>query len=85
VLPGHVVMVPVGRRKLPRVSLSAGGFVFFWYLFMKYHRVNGSLLGGAYPLARSGCYEACSPDDAASVGDGIDSHSSARCEGRVAS
>jgi hypothetical protein len=51
--PGLVAMVPVGRWKLPRTSLSADGFVIFWYLFMKYHRANGSLPGGAYPLARS--------------------------------
>jgi hypothetical protein len=53
VSPGLVVTMPVGRRKLPRASLSAGGFVLFWYLFMKYRRVNRSLPRGAYPLARS--------------------------------
>jgi hypothetical protein len=51
--PSLVVTMPVGRRKLPGATLSAGGFVLFWYLFMKYHRVNGSLPGGAYPLASS--------------------------------
>jgi hypothetical protein len=51
--PSLVVMVPIGRRKLPGATLSVGGFVLFWYLFMKYHRVNGSLPGGAYPLASS--------------------------------
>jgi hypothetical protein len=48
--PGLVATVPLRRRKLPRASLSAGGFVLFWYLFMKYHRVNGSLPVGAYLL-----------------------------------
>jgi hypothetical protein len=46
-------MVLVGRRKLPRALLSPDGFVLFWYLFMKYRRVNGFLSGGAYTLARS--------------------------------
>jgi hypothetical protein len=32
-----------------QASLLAGGFVPFLYVFMKYHRVNGSLPGGAYP------------------------------------
>jgi hypothetical protein len=53
VLPGLVAIVHVGSRKLPGVSLSANGFVLFWYLFMKYCRVNGSLPGGAYSLAWS--------------------------------
>jgi hypothetical protein len=51
--PGLVAMVPVGRWKLPRASLSVGAFVLFWYMCMKYCRVNGTLPGGAYPLARS--------------------------------
>jgi hypothetical protein len=51
--PGLVATVPIGRRKLFGASLSAGGFVLFWYLFMKYRRVNRFLLGGAYPLLRS--------------------------------
>jgi hypothetical protein len=29
VLPGLVAMVPIGKRKLPKVPLSAGGFVLF--------------------------------------------------------
>jgi hypothetical protein len=49
VSPGLVATVPIGRRKLPRASLSAGGLVLFWYMFMKYHRVNGLLPGGSYP------------------------------------
>jgi hypothetical protein len=49
VLHGLVATVPVGWRKLPVASLSAGGFVLFWYLFIKYHRVNGFLPDGAYP------------------------------------
>jgi hypothetical protein len=53
VSPGLVATVPIGRRKLPGASLSVGGLVLFWYLFMKYHGVNGLLPGGAYPLARS--------------------------------
>jgi hypothetical protein len=53
VLPGLVASVPIGRRKLPGASLSAGGLVLFWYLFMKYRRVNGVLPGGNYPLTRS--------------------------------
>jgi hypothetical protein len=48
-----VAMVPIRRRKLPGASLSAGGLVLFRYLFMKYRRLNGSLSGSAYPLARS--------------------------------
>jgi hypothetical protein len=51
--PSLVATVPVERRKLPGESLSAGGFVHFWYLFMKYRGVNGSLPHGAYSLARS--------------------------------
>jgi hypothetical protein len=54
--PGLVAVVPIGRRKLPGASLSVGGFVLFWYLFLKYHRINGSLPGGTYLLARSRCY-----------------------------
>jgi hypothetical protein len=46
--PGLVSTVLVGR-KLPRASLSTGGFVLFCFLFMKYNRVNGFLLGSAYP------------------------------------
>jgi hypothetical protein len=45
--PGLVATVPNRRRKLPGASLSAGGFVRFWYLFMKYHRINGFIPGGA--------------------------------------
>jgi hypothetical protein len=41
------------EEEAPWASLSAGGFVLFWYLFMKYHRVNGFLPCGAYPLVRS--------------------------------
>jgi hypothetical protein len=46
---------PTGcRLVLLRQCLSGGGsFVLLWYLFMKHHRVNGSLPGGAYPLERS--------------------------------
>jgi hypothetical protein len=51
--PCLTVIVPIGRRKLPGASLLAGAFVLFWYLFMKYHGVNGSLPGDAYHLARS--------------------------------
>jgi hypothetical protein len=54
--PGLAALVPIRRRKLPGASLSAGGIVLFWYLFMKYHSVYGYLPGGAYPLARSSCY-----------------------------
>jgi hypothetical protein len=46
---GLVVTMPIERRKLLEASLSAGDFVVFWYLFMKYHRVNGSLPSGGYP------------------------------------
>jgi hypothetical protein len=83
--PGLVASMPIRRRKLPGKSLSAGGLVLFWYLFMKYCSVNGTLPGGAYPLARSRCDWAWFPDEAALGDGGIDSHPGAWFQGRVGS